>query len=550
MMKSAVLFVVFNRPDTTARVFETIRAAKPPRLYVAADGPRAGRADEAVLCAQVRQLATKVDWPCKLYTLYQDTNLGCKIGVSSAINWFFEHEEQGIVLEDDILAQSSFFEYCDEMLDRYKDDTRVSMVSGCNLLSKRLQMQQSYFFSRYVHIWGWATWRRAWKHYDVTMAQWPALQASATLHQLLDGDNALANFWEQIFNQVHAGKIDTWDYQWVLTCWMQGGLDILPARNLIENLGFGPDATHTTMETPQLLVESEPQELVFPLLHPNAVERSLVADQHFELIVYNIQPIAPLLTEKPMQLPSIETLHSNKTGKVSDKWASYLPYYDKLFVPLREQTITLLEIGVQNGGSLETWSNYFNNATLLIGCDIDPKCAELRYEDPRVKVVVGDANVGTTFAAINAICNQFDVVIDDGSHKSNDVLNSFVNYFPMVKPGGVYVVEDAHCLYMNDFGGGLLNEFGAYAFFKRLVDVVSFQFWHEQVSINTYLRTFFDTSATPTFIQEGWIDSIEFKNSLITIRKAQTGGHAKLGERITTGSLAQVQTWGGKGSPS
>ena len=550
MMKSAVLFVVFNRPDTTARVFETIRAAKPPRLYVAADGPRSGRAGEAVLCEQVRQLATQVDWPCKLCTRFQDTNQGCKLGVSSAINWFFEHEEQGIVLEDDILAQPSFFEYCDEMLHRYRDDTKVYMVSGCNLLSKRLQMQQSYFFSRYVHIWGWATWRRAWKHYDVTMAQWPAWQASAALPQLLDGNCALANFWEQIFSQVHAGQIDTWDYQWVFTCWMQGGLDILPARNLIENLGFGPDATHTTMDTPQLLLESVPRDLDFPLRHPTLVERSLLADQHFEQLVYGIQPTTLIKTEKPMPFQSIETLHRNKSGKVSDKWASYLPYYDKLFAPLREQPITLLEIGVQNGGSLETWSHYFNNATLLIGCDIDPKCAELSYDDPRVKVVVGDANKGPTFAAINAICNQFDVVIDDGSHKSNDVLNSFVNYFPMVKPGGAYVVEDAHCLYMNDFDGGVLHEFGAYAFFKRLVDVVSFQFWHEQVSINTYLRTFFDTRSTPTFIQEGWVDSIEFKNSLITIRKAETAGHTKLGERITTGSLALVQTWGGKGSPS
>ena len=550
MMKSAVLFVVFNRPDTTARVFEAIRAVKPPRLYVAADGPRYGRDGEAMLCDHVRQLATQVDWPCKLFTHFQDINLGCKLGVSSAINWFFDHEEQGIVLEDDILAKPSFFEYCDEMLDRYRDDTRVSMVSGCNLLSKRLQMQQSYFFSRYVHIWGWATWRRAWKHYDVTMAQWPAKQASGALHNLLDGNIALANFWEQIFNLVYAGKIDTWDYQWVFACWMQGGLDILPARNLIENLGFGPDATHTTMETPQLLVESEPQDLVFPLLHPNSVARSLVADQHFERLIYNIQPTAPLFSEKPMPFPSIETLHRNKTGKVSDKWASYLPYYDKLFAPLREQSIALLEIGVQNGGSLETWSHYFNNATLLIGCDIDPKCAELHYEDARVKVVVGDANVGPTFTAISAICNQFDVVIDDGSHQSNDVLKSFVNYFPMVKPGGLYVVEDAHCLYMNDFGGGLLNEFGAYSFFKRLVDVVSFQFWNEQLSINNYLRTFFDTRATPSFILDGWIDSIEFKNSLIIIRKALTTGHNKLGERITTGNIAQVQAWGGTGSPS
>ena len=549
-MKSAVLFVVFNRPDTTARVFETIRAAKPPRLYVAADGPRVGRDGEVALCAQVRQLATQVDWPCKLFTLLRDTNLGCKMGVSTAINWFFEQEEQGVVLEDDILAQPCFFEYCDEMLELYKDDDKVSMVSGCNLLSKRLQMQQSYFFSRYVHIWGWATWRRAWKHYDVNMAQWPEWHARGNLEHVLDGDSTLAIFWETIFNQVYSGRMDTWDYQWVFTCWKQGGLDILPERNLIENLGFGPNATHTTMETPQLLVESVPQDLDFPLRHPTAVERSLVADQHFERLVFNIQPTTPIQTENPMSLTSIETLHRNKTGKISDKWASYLPYYDQLFAPLRKQPITLLEIGVQNGGSLETWSNYFDSATLLLGCDIDPKCAELRYDDPRVKVVVGDANVGPTFTAINAICNQFDIVIDDGSHKSYDVLNSFVNYFPMVKPGGVYVVEDAHCLYMNDFDGGLLHEFGAYAFFKRLVDVVSFQFWHEQVSINTYLRTFFNTRSTPTFIQEGWVDSIEFKNSLITIRKAPNAGHAKLGERITTGNLAQVQTWGGKGSPN
>ena len=545
-MKSAVLFVVFNRPDTTARVFETIRAAKPPRLFVAADGPRVGRAGEEDLCVRVRQLATQVDWPCKLYTLFRETNLGCKMGVSSAINWFFEHEEQGIVLEDDILSQPSFFDYCDEMLDRYKDDTNVFMVSGCNLLSKRLQMQQSYFFSRYVYIWGWATWRRAWKHYDVTMAQWPEWRASGALHKVLGGDSALALYWESIFNQVHSGKIDTWDYQWVFTCWKERGLDIVPVRNLIENLGFGPDATHTTMDTPQLLLESIPQDLVFPLRHPTAVERSLVADQHFELFVFNIQPTTPIQPEKPMPLPSIETLHRNKTGKVSDKWASYLPYYDQLFAPLQEQPITLLEIGVQNGGSLETWSHYFNNATLLIGCDIDAKCAELRYADARINIVVGDANSGGTYQKILELSPQFDIVIDDGSHKSMDIINSFINYFPRLSPGGVFVVEDAHCLFMDEFGGGVLNDFNAYAFFKRLTDIINYQFWKNDVSINNYLRTFFDLHSTPTFILDGWIESIEFRNSIITIKKALKSGHEKLGERIIVGSDAQVQNWGGK----
>ena len=545
-MKSAVLFVVFNRPDTTARVFETIRAAKPPRLYVAADGPRAGRAGEAVLCARVRQLATQLDWPCKLHTLFRDTNLGCKMGVSSAINWFFEHEEQGIVLEDDILSQPSFFDYCDEMLERYKDDTNVSMVSGCNLLSKRLQMQQSYFFSRYVYIWGWATWRRAWKHYDVTMAQWPEWRASGALHKVLGGDSALALYWESIFNQVHSGKIDTWDYQWVFTCWKERGLDIVPVRNLIENLGFGPDATHTTMETPQLLLESIPQDLVFPLRHPTAVERSKVADQHFELFVFNIQPTTPIQPEKPMPLPSIETLHRNKSGKVSDKWASYLPYYDQLFAPLQEQPITLLEIGVQNGGSLETWSHYFHNATLLIGCDIDSKCAELSYSDARINIVVGDANSAATYQKIAELSHQFNIVIDDGSHKSTDIINSFINYFPRLSPGGVFVVEDACCLFMDEFGGGVLNDFNAYAFFKRLTDIINYQFWKNDVSINNYLRTFFNLHSTPAFILDGWIESIEFRNSIITIKKALKAGHEKLGERMIVGSDAQVQNWGGK----
>jgi hypothetical protein len=546
MMKSAVLFVVFNRPDTTARVFETIRAAKPPRLYVAADGPRIGRDGEAALCSQVRKLATQVDWPCKLYTLFQDTNLGCKIGVSSAINWFFEHEEEGIVLEDDILAQPSFFEYCDEMLDRYRDDTKVSMVSGCNLLSKRLPMQESYFFSRYVYIWGWATWRRAWKHYDVTMAQWPSWRTSGALHQILGFDNALTLYWEKIFNQVHSNEIDTWDYQWVFTCWKESGLDIVPVHNLIENLGFGPDATHTIMETPQLLLESLPSDLDFPLRHPNAVERNHVADQYFERLIFNIQPITSIQLENPMPLPSIENLHRNKIGKVSDKWASYLPYYDQLFAPLREFPVKLLEIGVQNGGSLETWSNYFNNATLLIGCDIDENCAELRYSDARINIVVGDANSGATYQKILDVSPQFDIVIDDGSHRSTDIINSFINYFPLLTPGGVYVVEDTCCLFMDEFGGGVLSEFSAYAFFKRLTDVVNFQFWKNEVSINNYLRTFFDLRSTPIFILDGWLESIEFRNSIITIKKALKPGHEKLGERIIVGSDALVQNWGGK----
>lgn len=243
---------------------------------------------------------------------------------------------------------------------------------------------------------------------------------------------------------------------------------------------------------------------------------------------------------------SINSLHRNKTGKVSNKWESYLSYYDVLLNSLRNNPVSMLEIGVQNGGSLETWAEYFQSGKCFIGCDIDPKCGELVFDDNRINVVVGDANSSTAFKAIQTISHDFDIVIDDGSHISTDVLNSFVNYFPLVKPGGLYIVEDTHTLYMDQFGGGILNEFGAYAFFKRLVDVISFQFWQDQLSINTYLRTFFPLQSTPQFILDGWIDSIEFRNSIITITKSQASGHNKLGNSILAGNSAKVQDFGGK----
>ena len=242
---------------------------------------------------------------------------------------------------------------------------------------------------------------------------------------------------------------------------------------------------------------------------------------------------------------SVEKLHRNKVGKASDKWESYLSYYDLLFGPLKNDPVSMLEIGVQNGGSLETWAEYFKKGERFIGCDIDPKCGALQYDDPRISIVIGDANAANTFHAIRAIKQSFDIVIDDGSHVSTDVINGFINYFPMVKPGGLYVVEDTHTLYNDQFGGGILNEYGAYSFFKRLVDVVSFQFWGDQVSINTYLRTFFTLPSTPAFILDGWIDSVEFRNSIITIRKASKPGHDKLGKRVLVGDSAQVQDWQG-----
>ncbi len=240
-----------------------------------------------------------------------------------------------------------------------------------------------------------------------------------------------------------------------------------------------------------------------------------------------------------MMNSSFEEIHKAKTGKVSDKWESYLRHYDNLFAMYRDQNISLLEIGIQNGGSLDTYYEYFKNAKILIGCDINVNCSKLNYEDDKVKVVVGDANSDATFREIANLQKVFDIVIDDGSHVSMDIINSFIRYFPLVSPGGVYVIEDTHTLYSPNFGGGLLNEFSAYNFFKKLIDIVNFQWWRDHFKMEDYLSTFF-LRGIPEFIQQGWIESIEFKNSVITVKKSMQPGHDKLGPRIIRGTQALV----------
>jgi hypothetical protein len=275
-MHSPVLFLVFNRPEPTARVFEVIRAARPPRLYVAADGARANRAGEADRCERTRQVATAVDWPCEVHTLFRDTNLGCKQAVSRAIDWFFEHEEEGIILEDDCVADGTFFRYCDEMLERYRDDSRIALLSGDNFQLGRTYGDASYYFSRYVHIWGWASWRRTWRLYDRDAAAWPAFRDAGGLGKILGAGSPEVRHWRRVFEAVHGGKIDTWDYQLNLAMWVNGMVSILPQQNLVTNIGFGADATHTNSVSRFADLPTVPMR--FPLRHPSAVQVCAAAD--------------------------------------------------------------------------------------------------------------------------------------------------------------------------------------------------------------------------------------------------------------------------------
>ena len=284
-LNTAILFLVFNRPDTTQQVFDAIRQAKPPRLYVAADGPRATREGEAERCAVVRQIATLVDWHCEVFTLFREQNLGCGRAVSSAISWFFENEEQGIILEDDCLPSQSFFYYCQELLTRYSDDERVMCVSGGNFQRGQRVTSDSYYFSRYPHIWGWASWRRAWKHYDFELERWPSFRAARGLRSLSDGNTLFESYWKNIFNS--AREIDTWDYQWTFSCWAQNGLTVLPVVNQVTNIGFGSDSTHT-MNASSPLANMAALELQFPLAHPSLLIRNVEADARTDRDLFGI----------------------------------------------------------------------------------------------------------------------------------------------------------------------------------------------------------------------------------------------------------------------
>lgn len=267
-MKSAVLFLIFNRPETTIQVFERIRAARPPKLYISADGPRANRPGEFDRCEQARKIALNVDWPCEVKTLFRESNLGCKMGVASGIDWFFQNESEGIILEDDVLPLPSFFNFCDEMLERYRHDLSIGMITGSNLVSKRVDTQSSYFVSHVPLIWGWATWARAWKKYDVRMTAWPQWSQSEQITNTFHKDALVTSYWRDALNRVYQNGMDTWDYQWLFACWQAGMYSIIPAQNLTDNLGYGVEATHTSMHKPDCLVESVPQDLSWPLIHP------------------------------------------------------------------------------------------------------------------------------------------------------------------------------------------------------------------------------------------------------------------------------------------
>lgn len=231
---ASVLFLIFNRPEPTRIVFEQIRLAKPSNLFVAADGPRLNKNGEYQLCEETRSIVKLIDWECEVKTLFRTENLGCGKAVSSAVDWFFENVEEGIILEDDCLPNQSFFTFCEEMLRYYKDDHSVMHIGGTNYQNGIQRGDGSYYFSRFTHIWGWATWRNRWVLYDFSLEKYK--------DQSTEG---LGRGLTSLLDSVRNNEIDTWDIQWFMSVWFNEGLSITPNVNLVKNIGYGIGATHT-----------------------------------------------------------------------------------------------------------------------------------------------------------------------------------------------------------------------------------------------------------------------------------------------------------------
>jgi len=286
-----VVFIIFNRPNTTERVFREIAKAKPSKLFVISDGPREGHPEEGIIVAKTRKIIEKVDWPCDLKLNFSQSNQGCGKRLHSGLNWVFDEVEQAIILEDDCLPGKDFFRFCEEMLDKYADCDDLGMVNGINVLENQISIAESYYFSKYAHVWGWATWRRVWQKYDFNLSEWPHFKKNNTIDTLFKKKSE-RRYWTKAFDLTYSRGIDTWDYQLAFTFFKYSLLSITPNRNLISNIGFGPNATHTKMlnRTANMPVDL----LSFPLNHPSELRINEDADRITSDLFYDSPSILQL----------------------------------------------------------------------------------------------------------------------------------------------------------------------------------------------------------------------------------------------------------------
>lgn len=260
----AVLVIGFNRPHLLCDLIDHLRKMRPPRVYVAIDGPRDGHPTDSDTVDSCRTLVQSIDWASDVHTRFSETNLGCGLAVSSAIQWFLAHEERGIVLEDDVLPHPSFYDFCTTMLDRYADDERVLSINGHNLVPPRGQSGPDlpYRFARYTEMWGWALWRRTWSNYELDISEWRNVLSSEIVWEQCGRSASRSLFWGAMFDMVASGRFDTWDIQLRFAAMRMNQAMVVPNVNLTANTGFGSDATHYADRPPSML---QVEAMTFPI---------------------------------------------------------------------------------------------------------------------------------------------------------------------------------------------------------------------------------------------------------------------------------------------
>jgi len=286
MFNKPILFLIFNRPETTKLVFEEIRKLKPKYLFIAADGPRTDHPNDLENCKESRNIVKSIDWDCNVKTLFRDKNLGCGLAPAEAITWFFDHVEEGIILEDDCLPNQSFFTFCEALLEKHRTNPKIMMICGTSYQTIPLDTN-TYYYSKYAHVWGWATWKRAWSLYNFNLTNEVESERYRVIKKTFSNKRE-RKLW--IYNlKLIDSKLDAWDYQWMYWIWKHEGLSIVPWQNMISNIGFGPKATHT------LSVNSDQSRMhqheIINIVHPKGIEYNIKADKYER---YNIL-ISPLI---------------------------------------------------------------------------------------------------------------------------------------------------------------------------------------------------------------------------------------------------------------
>lgn len=294
-----VLFLVFNRLDATTIVFKSIKDIRPIRLYIASDGPRCHVHGDTEKVQAVREFILKnIDWDCEVRTLFQKENIGCGPNIKSSIDWFFSLESKGIILEDDCVPSKSFFYFCADMLDRYENDNRVSMISGTNHLSEQYVSPNDYLFSKYKACWGWATWSRSWVNMDFDMA-WRKSNQNHDIVNNMGYSKRSQSHWLNALRLIDEGKVSAWDWQWYFSISSMNQLCIFPKKNLVANIGFGDSATHTKSSKKKCYLKVE--ELDAPFKHPAYV----VPDSQYDKLFEKIKLRHPLAVSIRRKLPNI-----------------------------------------------------------------------------------------------------------------------------------------------------------------------------------------------------------------------------------------------------